>query len=43
MQLCQRLSAWLVPDVLPLGAAVPFSPPLCDEIERRIERLSADE
>ena len=31
--LCQALSRWLVPDAPPLGASVPFTAPLCTQIE----------
>jgi tRNA modification GTPase len=39
--LCKRLSTWLVPDVPPPGAAVAFTPQLCDEVQRRHEHLMA--
>jgi len=42
-ELCERLSARLVPDVPPPGAAVPFTAHLCDEVQRRIERSFTDE
>src|SRR5262249_47185840 len=32
-ELCAALSRWLVPDVPPAGAAVPFTDSLCDGIE----------
>jgi tRNA modification GTPase len=32
--LCEALCRWLVPDPPPPGAAVPFSPLLCDRIEK---------
>jgi tRNA modification GTPase len=40
--LCERISAWLVPDVPLPGAAVPFTPDLCDEVQRHIEHLSGE-
>jgi tRNA modification GTPase len=32
-ELCERISQWLVPQVPPPGAAVPFTPDLCDKVE----------
>jgi tRNA modification GTPase len=32
-ELCQALADWLVPDSLPAGVAVPFTPDLCDRVE----------
>jgi tRNA modification GTPase len=40
-ELCSELSRWLVPEVPPAGAAVPFSPELCDAVAEALERLDA--
>jgi tRNA modification GTPase len=32
-QLCEALSTWLVPQPPPPGAAVPFTPELCDRVQ----------
>jgi tRNA modification GTPase len=42
-ELCQALARWLVPDPPPAGAAVPFTPRLCDQVEEAQQRLAAGE
>jgi tRNA modification GTPase len=39
--LCQALGRWLVPDPLPPGAAVPFTPALCARVTAAGEHLTA--
>jgi tRNA modification GTPase len=39
--LCQQLAAWLVPDVPPPGAAVPFTPELADTISQTRRLLAS--
>jgi tRNA modification GTPase len=39
-ELCAALSRWLVPDVPPAGAAVPFTDHLCDAIEEARQNLT---
>jgi tRNA modification GTPase len=38
--LCARISRWLVPEPPPAGAAVPFTPDLCDRVQRLLVSLS---
>jgi tRNA modification GTPase len=39
--LCQALSVWLVPEPPPAGAAVPFTPALCDQVATTQALLAA--
>jgi tRNA modification GTPase len=40
-ELCQALSVWLVPAPPPAGAALPFTPALCDQVATARELLTA--
>ncbi|HEV3448723.1 MAG TPA: GTPase [Gemmataceae bacterium] len=42
-KLCQQLAAWLVPDVPPPGAAVPFTPELADTVSQTRQLLASGE
>ena len=42
-ELCTALAGWLVPDVPPSGAAVPFTPRLCAAVETAWRFLQADQ
>jgi tRNA modification GTPase len=39
--LCDAVAGWLVPTPLPPGAAVPFTPALCDRVETARRQLAA--
>jgi tRNA modification GTPase len=40
-ELCAALARWLVPEAPPPGAAVPFTPRLCDAVEEAARHLDA--
>lgn len=40
-ELCQALSAWLVPDAPPAGAGVPFTPALCGAVAEAVSLCAA--
>jgi hypothetical protein len=39
--LCHQLAAWLVPEVPPPGAAVPFTPELADTVSQTRRLLAS--
>jgi tRNA modification GTPase len=41
-ELASALAGWLVPEAPPAGAAVPFTPELCDAVEEAWRHLQAD-
>jgi tRNA modification GTPase len=42
-ELCQAIASWLVPEAPPAGAAVPFTPALCDQVAEVQALIAAGE